>query len=360
MLQNIHRIEGDVAYISLTQGQEAIIDTADLANALQCRWHAMYNKQIHGYYVHGTDCGKAVFLHRYLLNPPVDMQIDHINHNTLDNRRCNLRIVTASENCLNRNQPMGATGIRHVAYVDTPRWKGYHVTIMRNGVGKIRGFPVGEDGWKAACELAERWEIDPSYDPPKQQRFGRLAPHTVPDRQERRAIPHVVPSLSDGEWLTDGEVAYLGLNDGQVTIVDAADVNLICCIPWNARQMQGPSSSWYVLQNFNCYLHRYLMDAQSGTYVDHINHDTLDNRKSNLRIVTNQVNNANRAGAYNTSRTGIRGVSVHKGNGKNPQLYIFRCHIVTCKASKYFPFSGEGLEAAKVFSEAHYAALKDT
>ena len=38
-------------------------------------------------------------LHRLIMNVSEDMLVDHINHNTLDNRRCNLRICTKSENC---------------------------------------------------------------------------------------------------------------------------------------------------------------------------------------------------------------------------------------------------------------------
>lgn len=48
------------------------------------------------------------------------------------------------------------------------------------------------------------------------------------------------------------------------------------------------------------YLHRYIMGAKSGEYVDHINRDVTDNRRSNLRIVTNQEN------AYNSK--------IHKNN----------------------------------------------
>jgi hypothetical protein len=42
-------------------------------------------------------------LHRYLLNCPDDMVVDHINHNPLDNRKANLRICTHRQNCCNRD-----------------------------------------------------------------------------------------------------------------------------------------------------------------------------------------------------------------------------------------------------------------
>lgn len=46
---------------------------------------------------------KIIFLHRYLMNPPNDMVVDHINHCRYDNRKSNLRICTQQENMLNLN-----------------------------------------------------------------------------------------------------------------------------------------------------------------------------------------------------------------------------------------------------------------
>ena len=45
---------------------------------------------------------KKVQMHRVILDPPADMQVDHRNHNGLDNRRENIRIVTHGENNRNR------------------------------------------------------------------------------------------------------------------------------------------------------------------------------------------------------------------------------------------------------------------
>jgi hypothetical protein len=59
-------------------------------------------------------------------------------------------------------------------------------------------------------------------------------------------------------------------------------------------------------------LHRFIMNAQPGQYVDHISRDTLDNRRANLRICTNAANLRNgRLRPNNTS--GVTGVSWNKG-----------------------------------------------
>lgn len=61
------------------------------------------------------------------------------------------------------------------------------------------------------------------------------------------------------------------------------------------------------------YLHRYLTDAAEGDYVDHLNHDTLDNRMNNLELKTNSENLLNRKGANKNNSTGIRNVNIAYG-----------------------------------------------
>lgn len=54
-------------------------------------------------------------LHRYLLKPPKDMFVDHINRDPLDNRRSNLRIVTPQENTFNA-VPYGVSKYKGVSF----------------------------------------------------------------------------------------------------------------------------------------------------------------------------------------------------------------------------------------------------
>ena len=72
------------------------------------------------------------FLHRYLMNPPNDMVVDHINHCRYDNRKSNLRICTQQENMLNLNPdsknfhaPISChytiDGYEHLGYFDNKR-----------------------------------------------------------------------------------------------------------------------------------------------------------------------------------------------------------------------------------------------
>ncbi|RJE88602.1 hypothetical protein D3P07_11445 [Paenibacillus sp. 1011MAR3C5] len=63
-------------------------------------------------------------------------------------------------------------------------------------------------------------------------------------------------------------------------------------------------------------LHRWITNSPKEMYVDHINHDVLDNVDSNLRIVTNGENQQNRLGAQRNSSSGIRGVHWHNASKK--------------------------------------------
>lgn len=60
-------------------------------------------------------------------------------------------------------------------------------------------------------------------------------------------------------------------------------------------------------------LHRLLMEAKPGQQVDHINLNTFDNRKNNLRICNNSLNSSNRK-PYN--KLGVKGVEFHKRENK--------------------------------------------
>ena len=62
-------------------------------------------------------------------------------------------------------------------------------------------------------------------------------------------------------------------------------------------------------------LHRYVMNAVSGTTIDHINHDTFDNRKCNLRIANQTQQNMNQS-VHRNNKLGIRGVIYDASHNK--------------------------------------------
>jgi hypothetical protein len=78
-------------------------------------------------------------------------------------------------------------------------------------------------------------------------------------------------------------------------------------------------SNWYAVVPIGKgrLAHRLIMDAtETHETVDHINGDTLDNRRANLRIVTKAENGANRVKPHACNTSGYRGVSYDKFSGK--------------------------------------------
>lgn len=93
-------------------------------------------------------------------------------------------------------------------------------------------------------------------------------------------------------------------------------------------------------------LHRWVKDAPSGMYVDHWNHNTLDNTDSNLRIVTISDNGQNRKGAMRNSKSGIIGVSW------NEYMQKWKAEIRVEKKTIYLGYYADIQEAEHVVREA--------
>jgi hypothetical protein len=89
--------------IPLTQGQFAIVDNADYDELAMYKWYGIKNGRT--FYAERFVKTNGIVrkrnligMHRQLLDVPAGKVVDHINHNGLDNRRANLRIVTRAQN----------------------------------------------------------------------------------------------------------------------------------------------------------------------------------------------------------------------------------------------------------------------
>lgn len=99
----------------------------------------------------------------------------------------------------------------------------------------------------------------------------------------------------------------LKLSQNKITLVDDEEYDVLIKFNWFAT-LNG--NKWYaVVRRFYkpLYLHRYLMSPDRNLYVDHINGDSLDNQKINLRIVQPGVNTQNRS-KLKTNTSGYKGV----------------------------------------------------
>lgn len=118
--------------IQLTQGQCTLIDDEDFERVSAHKWLAAFNKQrccfIAQRTVRKNTKAKTILMHRFIVNPPVDMQVDHKNHNTLDNRKSNLRVCTRTQNSQNRlPAKRNKTGLKGVYWLD--RLNKWHAQI---------------------------------------------------------------------------------------------------------------------------------------------------------------------------------------------------------------------------------------
>lgn len=100
-------------------------------------------------YVKSFDGGKLVYIHRLLMNAPKGYVVDHINGNSLDNRRKNLRICTSVENSRNSKMPISNKAHTKFKGVHKDRGKWIYARIKFNGKN-IRKY-----GFKTEREAAE-------------------------------------------------------------------------------------------------------------------------------------------------------------------------------------------------------------
>jgi transposase-like protein len=170
--------ENNIAKIELKRrkGKESlwtIIDLDDLEKVLNFPygWHPSYNKTNGKYYAHATihigkingkekNCKKA--LQCIILEGDVsnDEYVDHISHDTLDNRKENLRLIKNSENLKNRKgkNSNNVSGYRNVMYLPYRKKTPYHVQLTIDGKNKCFGkFATAEEAGKCAEEMRQKY-----------------------------------------------------------------------------------------------------------------------------------------------------------------------------------------------------------
>jgi hypothetical protein len=125
----------DMKLIPLTRGLFTQVDDADYDYLMQWKWNAVVKKQT-SYatrsFRKGNVCSR-MRMHRQLLNVSNNMEVDHIDHNGLNNQRYNLRICTRSQNCMNR-RPIGRSRFLGVSFhKDKKGDESIRATIRING-----------------------------------------------------------------------------------------------------------------------------------------------------------------------------------------------------------------------------------
>ncbi len=120
------RIEGNIAYVALTKGYEALIDVDDIPLVAGRHWCATIAhrpdgsiRTVYAVSAFPIEGGRRrlTYLHRLIAGPPDGMHTDHIDGDGLNNRRHNLRHATTAQN--NKNL---RTSISNTSGVKGVRW----------------------------------------------------------------------------------------------------------------------------------------------------------------------------------------------------------------------------------------------
>lgn len=98
------------------------------------------------------------------------------------------------------------------------------------------------------------------------------------------------------------------LTQGKHTIVDDDAPPAVFDLAWYYGATNGGYAT-HKTGDQHLLMHRVVIGAQPGEYVDHINGNRLDNRRQNLRIVTNAQNVRSRHRINRNNTSGFKGVS---------------------------------------------------
>lgn len=97
--------------ISLTQGKVAMVDDCDFEWLSNWKWNLLKSPYtyyaVRGEYNDVLKKQKTIRMHRVILNAPKGIDVDHRNHNGLNNQRYNIRICTKSQNMANQRYQEG-------------------------------------------------------------------------------------------------------------------------------------------------------------------------------------------------------------------------------------------------------------
>jgi hypothetical protein len=130
------KIVEDYAEVMMLNGNSFLVSVDDLERVVTRRWKLFKSRNTnyvstHEKVYHPVDKDYyrdvTLMLHRFIMDPPSEMVVDHINYNGLDNRRCNLRICTFKENsasarkCFGRKAKSRYKGVSYSAR--DGRWK---------------------------------------------------------------------------------------------------------------------------------------------------------------------------------------------------------------------------------------------
>jgi len=156
---NTYDLSGEYGIGYTSKGEEFYFDLEDYDKIKDYCWVNNGNGYIRSTKINN----KRIYIHRLVTNCPSKMDIDHINHNIIDNRKSNLRICEHQKNMCNYTKPKNNTsGVKGISWDKyNNKWK---AEIMENrkkiSIGNFNKF---EDAVKARKEAEEKYYGEYNY-----------------------------------------------------------------------------------------------------------------------------------------------------------------------------------------------------
>jgi hypothetical protein len=169
---NDYEVRGNITaiiiYNSCGEKFEALVDTDDLPKLIDANycWHVHYDKNTDSYYVAstGNKINRAkhnIYLQMFIMESSFENgkeTVDHRNHNRLDNRKENLRVVEIKDNSKHRKgaNKNNESGYRNVTWSNQS--KSWIVQLWVYGKNKVwRGFSTPEEANEHAIKMRDKY-----------------------------------------------------------------------------------------------------------------------------------------------------------------------------------------------------------
>lgn len=142
--------------LPLSRGYFAMIDAEDADRVSPWLWSVLERPGRSSYVLRREKGLGTVYLHRFLMNAPPGLQVDHVDGDGLNCRRGNMRLCTASQNQMNRANARSEKSSRYKGVFWSKHHRKWIAQIKLDYVGRCIGRFDSEDDAAMAYDAAAR------------------------------------------------------------------------------------------------------------------------------------------------------------------------------------------------------------